>query len=75
MRRSALPALVCALACLALTACPDKGKEMMQEAREAHSDAVNDVGGAPKRQIDHTVGRVSGSIQKGMDRLDDMPTE
>lgn len=64
-----------ALACLSLTACPEEGKEMMKEAREAHDEAINDMGGAPKRQVDHAAERLNAAAKKSADRYDSIPEE
>mgnify|MGYP006202860995 CR=1 FL=1 len=76
MFRPTMPVTLSALAlsCLALSGCPEEGKELMNEAREAHSEAVNEVGGAPKRQVDHAAKRINAAAEKNADRLN-IPTE
>lgn len=60
--------------CLALTGCPEKGKEMLQEANEARKEAIDEVGGAPKRQVDHAEQRINAAAKANAERYD-IPTE
>lgn len=71
MRRLLL-ATVFALGTLALTACPEEGKGMIQEARE---EVANEVGGAPKRQVDEAKARIDAATKAQAERLEQMPTE
>lgn len=73
-RTTSLMLSALALSCLALSGCPEEGKELMEEAREAHSDAINDMGGAPKRQVDQAEKRINAAAAKAADRLN-IPTE
>lgn len=76
MHRRATSLLLAALSvtCLALTGCPEKGKEMLQEANDARKEAIDDVGGAPKRQVDHAAERINAAAKANADRYD-IPTE
>jgi outer membrane murein-binding lipoprotein Lpp len=69
LSRLALAALVAAP--LVLAGCPDKAKEKVDELDQGRQDLVEEVGGAPKRQIDRTEKRVQRSMNKGLDRLEE----
>jgi hypothetical protein len=45
------------------------GDSMMDDAREAHEEAIDDTGGWAGRQVDTTKGRLNNSMGKGFDRL------
>lgn len=74
MRHTTLTTLL-ALGTLALTGCPEEGKELMREASEARREAIDEVGGAPKRQVDQAKARIDAAAKAQADKLNQIPTE
>ena len=68
--RHALSATVLALASLALTGCPEEGKAIIQEARE---ELAEEVGGAPKRQVDQAKARIDAAAKAQAERFEASP--
>ena len=79
IKRSLLAALFTLLTLpLAASQC-EKAKEagdgMVDNAREAHAEAIDDTGGWAGRQVDHTKGRLNNSANKALDKLNAYDTE
>ena len=51
---------------LLLTACPEKRKELEEKRQEI----INEVGGAPKRELDDVKQRVNAATDKAQERAD-----
>lgn len=71
MRHATLSTLF-ALGALTLAGCPDEGKGMIQEARE---EVANEIGGAPKRQVDQAKARIDAATKAQAERFEQVPTE
>jgi hypothetical protein len=68
-------ALLAAALALLLSGCPETAKEKLGDLEAARKETVNEYGGAPKRVLADTAARVSGSVQRGADRVDDVAME
>lgn len=73
MRQALLKTLL-ALAplALALAGCPGEGNTKLQEVRE---EVANEVGGAPKRQVDQAKARIDAAAKAQAERLEGVPTD
>lgn len=57
---------------LLFAGCPEEAKEKIEALEDARKETVEEYGGAPKKVLDDTAARVSGSMQRGLERLEDV---